>query len=518
MIFKLLLAVASSSLLVLSFPNFNLWPLAWVGFVPLFFAIHDERPVKAFLISYIAGILFFLGTIYWLIHVTLPGMIAVALYLAVYFGLFGMILAFGFRLSGYKSIFFAPALWVTLELIRSHLFGGFGWVLLAHSQSYNLPMIQIADITGAYGVSFLIVMVNMAIYLGIKNFKNKELAVRLVSIAVFMVFLSLSYGIYRLNNIFTGEKIRVAVVQGNIPQTKKWDAGFREEIMSKYEGLTRAVAAERVDLIVWPETSVPGYLDTERDLVDRIKSLAAGVHTPILIGAPREDPALQDVYYNSAILFAEDGRVIDSYDKLHLVPFGEYLPLRQIFSFVQNFAPSPIGDFTAGKNFTVFKFFIERNARDNNTNWRLLKKAKFSTLICFEDIFPELTRKFVRAGALFMVNMTNDAWFGDTSAAYQHAQNSVFRAVENRVNFVRAANTGLSCFIDQKGRIVDAVEQNKRNLFVDGFKAHELVLTGTRTFYNAYGDVFAILCVLLAIILPVSMRKSRFFGRPHGLS
>jgi len=491
-------------LLILSFPKFNFWPLAWIGFIPLFFVVHGERPIKAFLISYLAGILFFLGTIYWLIHVTLPGMIAVVLYLALYFGIFGLILSYGSRFTNYKLLLLTPAAWVTLELVRSYLFSGFGWVLLAHSQSYNLPIIQISDITGAYGVSFLIVMLNTAIYLGIKNFKNKELAIRIFSIAVFLVFLSLSYGIYRLNNIFTGDRIKIAVVQGNIPQAKKWNANFREEIMSKYEGLTKTVAAERVDLIVWPETSVPGYLDTEKDLVDRVKSLAAGAHTPILIGAPREDRAIKDVYYNSAILFAEDGRIIDCYDKVHLVPFGEYLPFRQIFSFVQNFAPSPIGDFTTGKNFTVFKFFIERNARDNNLNWHLLKKAKFSTLICFEDIFPELTRKFVKDGALFMINITNDAWFGNTSAAYQHAQNSVFRAVENRVNFIRAANTGLSCFIDQKGRIVGAVEQNKRNLFVDGFKTHELVLTRTKTFYAVYGDLFAYLCVFFTIIIPIS--------------
>lgn len=450
-----------------------------------------------------------MGTIYWLIHVTLPGMIAVVLYLALYFGLFGLMLSYNLQLKTYNLLIFAPSLWVTLELVRSHLFGGFGWALLAHSQSYNLPIIQIADITGAYGVSFLIIMLNMAIYLGIKNFKNKELAARIVSIAVFLVFLSLSYGIYRLNNIFTGDRLKIAVVQGNIPQTKKWDASFREEIMNKYEGLTKKAAGEGVDLIVWPETSVPGYLDTERDLVDRIKSLAASIHTPILIGAPREDRVIKDTYYNSAILFAEDGRIIDSYDKVHLVPFGEYLPLRQILSFVQNFAPSPIGDFTSGKNFTVFKFFIERSTRENNINWRLIKKAKFSALICFEDIFPGLTRKFVKGGAHFMINMTNDAWFGDTSAAYQHAQNSVFRAVENRVSFVRSANTGLSCFIDQKGRIVDAVEHGKRNLFVDGFKAHEIVLTRTKTFYNVYGDGFAILCALLTIAIPLSAGQWR---------
>jgi apolipoprotein N-acyltransferase len=218
----------------------------------------------------------------------------------------------------------------------------------------------------------------------------------------------------------------------------------------------------------------------------------------MLVGAPRESGGAEEKYYNSAFLLSDEGRVIDHYDKLHLVPFGEYIPLKRVFSFVDKFAPMPIGDFTAGDSYKVFRFFIEKKASAEKGIWRLIKKVSFSCLICFEDIFPDLARNFVKEDAAFLVNITNDAWFGFSSAPYQHAENSVFRAVENRVNVVRSANTGLSCFIDQKGQISETVGKEKGEIFVEGFAVRDIILTPTRTFYTAYGDIFAFGCVLLA--------------------
>jgi len=506
---KIFLAILSAAYLILAYPNFNLEFLAWAGLVPLFFAIENKSAFQAFLMSYLTGVIFFLGTVYWLIHVTLPGMIIVVLYLALYFGFFGMIISRQrvAKSQGYMTLFFVPALWVALELLRSRLFGGFGWCLLGHSQSYTLPVIQIADMTGAYGVSFLVMTVNTAIFLTVKNFRKNNTFFPYLMAAVFLVLLCLTYGIFRMNNIFTGERLRVCVIQGNIPQSKKWDAGSREEILAKYTSLTRRSAQEHVDLVIWPETSVPGFLESERSLSDRITSLAQEIKTPMLVGAPGEEIKPKETYYNSAILVSEDGSMMDRYNKIHLVPFGEYVPLKNVLSFVERFARSPIGDFVPGNDYTVFKFIVERRVKDKETSWRLLKKAKFSCLICFEDIFPDLTRQFVKRGAAFLVNITNDAWFGRTSAAYQHAQSSVFRAVENRVNVVRAANTGLSCFIDQKGRITGAVESNGENLFVDGFKIGEITLAATGTFYTRFGDLFAYLCALFALVLILSKNK-----------
>ncbi|MDO8525442.1 MAG: apolipoprotein N-acyltransferase, partial [Candidatus Omnitrophota bacterium] len=457
--------------------------------------------------SYFAGILFFLGTVYWLVHVTLPGMIAVVLYLALYFGLFGLICNFYLRNTQYalrstrRYLLLAviPAAWVALELARSHLLTGFGWNLLGYSQSFILPVIQIADITGPYGVSFLIMMINVAVFLTIGEIRKKDYYCVSLAIAALVLFIAVYYGTCRVKNIFTGERLNVAVVQGDIPQVKKWDPSFREDILNKYERLTRKAALGSPELIIWPEASVPGFLESEPDLSDRVTKLVKDIKTPVLLGSPREDTGKKAAYYNSAIFMNEEGKAVGRYDKVHLVPFGEYVPLRAVFRFVENFAPSPIGDFSAGKDYTVFSFFIKRNSKDKDRVLHLIKRIKFSTLICFEDIFPGLARKFVAGGAGFLVNMTNDAWFHKTSAAWQHTQASVFRAVENRVNVIRAANTGVSCFIDQKGAIVDKVESGGQATFVGGYKIHEITITNTRTFYTLYGDLFAYICAMIAL-------------------
>ena len=495
------LVVLSAILLIFSFPGFNIWILAWIALVPLFFAVENQKPLKAFLISYLTGFLFFLGTVYWLIHVTLPGMIIAAAYLALYFGCFGLIIrcADGYS-ARYEALVFFPAAWVTLEWIRSHALTGFGWQLLGYSQSFNPPVIQIADISGVYGVSFLIVMFNAAIFMFIKNFRKKEDFYIPLAMSAILICAVLGYGYYRLNNVFTGEKLKVAIVQGNIPQDEKWDRRFADIIMSKYEALTKEAVKEKADLVIWPETSVPGFVENEKNLFDRVKNLVVEIDTPLLLGAPRrEETEKQDIYFNSAYLFLKDGGIQDRHDKIHLVPFGEYLPFKDALSFVHRLARRPIGDFIAGKEFTIFRFFARRSTKDKNYSFNLSKRIGFSTLICFEDIFPDLTREFVKKNSGFLVNITNDGWFGRSAAAYQHAQNSIFRAVENRINVIRAANTGLSCFIDQKGRVIGKVSSANKDLFVEGFRVHEIILSRTRTIYNVYGDILAYLCMFVTV-------------------
>ena len=510
--YRVSLAILSAVLLILSFPDFNLSILAWIAFVPFLFAIDGRNRRETFQLSYLSGVVFFLGTIYWLVHVTLPGMIAVALFLALYFGIFGLALYYAPRVTGYALLLFIPAVWVAIEWLRVNILSGFGWVLLAHSQSGVLPVIQISDITGAYGTSFLVMLVNSAIFITIKDMKAKRTrAMPCLVVAVLVLYVSIAYGMLRLNNIFTGEELKVSVTQGNIPQDEKWDPEFSGKIMDMYERLTKEAAKDNPDLIVWPEASVPGFFSIERALSDRMKALAVSTGTHILVGVPSEEGSYAKLY-NSAVLFSGEGRIVDRYDKIHLVPFGEYVPFKKLFAFVEKFAKSPIGDFSPGKEYKVFKFFIERRSTSDGTTWKLLKKAKFSSLICFEDIFPGLARQFVKNGAVFLVNITNDAWFGKTSAPYQHMQCSIFRAVENRVNVVRAANTGISCFIDQKGRIKDMVESGGKTIFVDGVKTRSITLTPTRTFYTVYGDVFAYLCILYTVSY-FWIRRREFSGK-----
>lgn len=502
---RIFLATLSSTLLIISFPDYNLWLFAWAALVPLFFAVEGQKPLRAFAAAYFTGVLFFFGTVYWLIHVTLPGMVAAILYLAVYFGIFGLIISPAVSCPSHLSLFVIPSVWTALEYFRSHVFSGFGWNLLAHSQSHNLPMIQIADTVGSYGVSFLIVLVNTAIFFTIKDMRKRKYSTLYPVIALAFVFLAAGYGVLRLNNIFTGQRLKVAVVQGNIAQDEKWDSAFRQSIIDKYEALTAAAAKNSPDLIVWPESSVPGFLETEEDLFQRVTGAARSAHAALLVGEPRQGSGGEDVYYNSATLFDKDGKLLDSYDKIHLVPFGEFIPAKNIFSFVEKFTKATIGDFSPGKEYTVFKFIVQRNLKTDDYNWKLVKKVKFAALICFEDIFPEISRQFVKNGANFLVNITNDAWFGNSCAPNQHVQSSVFRAVENRVNVVRAANTGVSCFIDQKGRITGSVSSEGKSTFVDGFKVDDIVLTNTRTFYTIYGDLFAYLCILVAALYLFSL-------------
>lgn len=452
----MLLSVFSTILLILAFPNFNLSFLAFVGFVPLFFAIRNNPPKKVFWISYFCGFLFYLGTLYWLYYVTGLGLIVLCLYLALYFGIFGFIIN---RLTFYISHFtllFIPFIWMALEWIQSHLFSGFGWVLLGYSQYKNIELIQIADFAGVYGVSFVIMTINVAIY---KLFKKSGRALLLIILVLAIV---IGYGRIRVNEGNNGRtEIKLSVIQGNIPQELKWDPDAAQSNLDSYINLTRQAAFDNPDLIIWPETSFPGYFVGDKEMTDQVLQLARKISVPLLVGTNTEKGM---EVFNSAVLISERGKIIDQYDKIHLVPFGEYVPFSRKIPVLRNLVLGELGEFTQGEEYRVF------------TLNPLTKDVKFATLICFEDIFPKMSKRFVQNGAQFLVVITNDAWYGKSNAPYQHVACSVFRAIENRVPVVRCANTGYSCFIDSRGRIYDAVEEDDRHLFITGHKTSTIPL------------------------------------------
>lgn len=500
-----LLCILSAILLALSFPNVNCWLLAWFAFVPLFLVIQNKSKVKAFLLSYLTGIIFWLGTIYWLIHVTLAGLIVLVLYLALYFGLFGLIIsAVSAQLSA-VSLLFIPSSWVLLEYIRSHLFTGFPWALLGYSQYLNLPAIQFADITGVWGVSFLVMMINVVIYL--VTSRKPEAASQKLSIlrqsvsSIILLICVLGYGYYKLHlrpATYDLRRIRICVIQGNIPQELKWDPEAKDYILEKYSNITRNVNKDKLDLIIWPEAALPVVLEEEPIFIEQVKKLAKEIKISILLGAVTFQDNLypvpasvDEIYYNSALLISSEGEILTKYHKLHLVPFGEYIPFRKTLRFLETIVP--IGDFTAGKEYTVFQVQASK---------------KFSVLICFEDLFPGLSRGFIKKGADFLVNITNDAWFKKNSSPYQHLQASVFRAVENRVSLVRAANTGVSGFIAPTGEILSLVQDRiGRNIFVDGYVTEDINIPKKEiSFYTKYGDIFMIIC-LLFVLLGITARK-----------
>ncbi|MFH1868061.1 MAG: apolipoprotein N-acyltransferase, partial [Candidatus Omnitrophota bacterium] len=492
-----------------AFSTFNISLFVWVGLIPLFFAIEGKSPKQAFIISCLTGFLFFLFSMYWLMHVTPMGWVILSLYQALYFGLFGLFLSLPLnhptlnsKLSTYLAI---PSVWSLLEYLRSHIGGGIGWNLLGYAEYQNLPIIQIADITGVYGVSFLIVLVNFSVFsiirMGIKCQKtHKRLFAKSAlsfieqvkinpffqSFAVLFTVISvISYGYIRMNameeRVLQQKEIKVSVVQGNIQQMHKWDPGYKDYIMRKYERLTFKAAKDSPQLIIWPETSIPGYLNVEGELKKYAQDMARASQSELLVGAPMIDiTGERDINeYNSALLFSKQGEKIEQYNKMRLVLFGEYIPLERYLPFLRRYLPLT-ASFVPGNEYTLFSF--------QNTGLRI--QPKFGVLICFEDIFPGMVRRFVKNGADLMVNITNDAWFKRTSAAYQHAANSVFRAVENRRPFVRSANTGLSCFINRAGRIYAGVSTGKIDLFVDGYKSAPVkILPGEAfSFYTRFGD------------------------------
>jgi len=504
------LALGSAALLILAFPSFNQPWCAWVALVPWLLLLRRLAPGAAFRWSWLIGFGFFLGSIWWLVHLrafggpmAIVGWLALCGYLALYFGVFGWALATAEKkweqLPFFRSLFFAPALWVALEYARSHLLTGFGWNLLAYSQAPWLPLIQVAELTGAWGVSFVIVLVNVAVSRLIAE--RSRAAIRQAAIAAGLVLAALGYGLWRIPQVIGDGTVRVAVVQGNIPQERKWDETYRAEILQRYAALTRQAAEASPDLIVWPETSVPGFLGLDEPLTQSILSLSREVNVPLLVGAPHAhvDGALWRTANGAALLHA--GAIQQWYDKLHLVPFGEFIPFEEALPWLREVLP-PIGEFVAGGEHTVFS-----------------RPVPFGVLICFEDLFPDLARRFAQRGARLLLVITNDAWFGPTAAAYQHAQASTLRAVELRVPVARAANTGWSGCIDAAGRwrgsVRDAAgtarpgdsERRAGELFVPGIHTCDLSLPGPAgargvagSLYLRWGDWFAWLCIGLMAV------------------
>ncbi len=496
----LLLATVSAGLLRLAYPTFDVWLCAWFGLVPLLAALAGQKPRPAFLTAFLAGSVFFGLTLYWVVHVTLAGTVILSLYCGLYVGLFGLGTVFAReRFGGWGRCVWTAAFWVCLEYLRSHVLTGFPWALLAYTQTGNLWAIQIADTVGAYGVSFLLVFVNTVLFEVIEALvrgPSRALALRRAAVLLAVIAGWLGYGAGRLyQDPRLSAPLRVSVVQANIAQEIKWVPRFSQNIYDKYVLLTQiAGLRDEPDVIVWPETSFSDYLEVGVN-DGPLAELVRDIGRPLFVGAIRLDGL---DYFNSALLYVPSGTPAGLYDKLHLVPFGEYLPGRRYLPFLTDLVP--IEDFTPGRAPTIFSLKGEH-----------CPSIRAAVLICFEDIFPELGAAFVRRGADFLINMTNDGWFKDTASPFQHYQASVFRAVENRVYVVRAANTGISCIIDDAGRRVARAEDAAgKPTFVTQTLGGAVYKTGRRAAYTYFGDVFMGLVLLVNLAgLMVGVRRKR---------
>jgi len=500
---NIILSISSGFLLTCSFPKIGLDWLVWFALVPLLISLKNSSLTNSFRLGFFAGLAHYITLLYWLSHTMqtyghLPVYLCISVlfllasYLSLYLAFFSIIVK-KLCTKPANCLFIIPCLWVSLEYIRNYLFSGFPWGLLGYSQFNRLHLIQISDIFGIYGVSFLIALANATIFLillYITKSKWKEVRVtkRLaggsISVFVLIICIVFIYGKWRIesidNLISASKSLKITLVQGNIEQSIKWDPAFQTATTEKYVKLSLSAKKEKSDLVVWPETATPFYFLYDRPLSKKVQEGIHDTNTNFLIGSPsfvRRKNTIE--YYNSAYLISPDGRVCGKYDKAHLVPFGEYVPFKKWLPFIGKMVEA-VGDFSTGQKGKTIKC--------NDYNLGLL--------ICYEIIFPELSRTMAKNGAALLVNITNDAWYGRTSAPYQHFSMAIFRAIENRRSLIRAANTGISGFIDPVGRIIASTP-----LFQEKVITRSVPIIYKTSIYSGSGDLFAIACLVAMLIL-----------------
>ncbi|MFH1715490.1 MAG: apolipoprotein N-acyltransferase [Elusimicrobiota bacterium] len=489
---KIILYILSGVLLTLSFPRSNMFIFAWIALVPMLIALWNESDIKhAVSGALITGITAYLGIMYWIVPMCLvagihiiPGVLflfALSLYMALYVIIWGSI-AFLLRNKA-KNIFIGLLLagsWAGLEVIRNYMITGFPWALLGYSQWNNLYMIQIAEYGGVYGISFMLVLFN---YL-LAGFINRENGrVRKYAAGMLIIFLlTVSFGFIAMRReIPKDNKIKFSIIQGNVDQYKKFDNDFKLFIMQRYKDLVLREESRNSDIILWPETSFPSVYPDSLYMSRWLSGVVIESGTKNIIGTLIKE---NNAYYNGAVYFNSDGKEIGKYAKMHLVPFGEVFPFRnilgKIFPVVYN-----LGGVTRGKKTSLFK----------------INNALIGIGVCFEILFPDEVRNQVKNGANILCNISNDAWYLDTSAPWQHLSYSVFRAIENRRMVVRSANTGVSAVIDEKGRIIKSL-----GLFKTGVLTADVYAMSGLTFYTQYGYIFIVIFLLTLIITLIKIK------------
>ncbi|MDM8516285.1 apolipoprotein N-acyltransferase [Desulfobacterales bacterium HSG16] len=522
---RIILAAVSGLLMTAAFPKVGMDWLIWVAIVPVLAAVSNSSRISAFALGFICGLVHHLTLEYWVVNTmrTFGGLhffpaililILFASYLGIYVGIFSYILS-SLCKTPVKCLVISPFLWVALEYVRSFLFTGFPWEFVGCSQFKHLYLIQISNISGVYGLSFIIIFSNAVLFFLYQHLRKKkwhgELVSRTVVVRAGVVLVcllagNLLYGKWSVNctdrEIDGAQKKRVSVIQGNIAQNEKWSSDARNKITEKYIRLSEQAGKDATDLpsnfppdsppdspldslpdmIVWPEAAMPFVFQLHQGPTKQVKQMVRKMKTFLLAGGPYVEKNGEDIaYYNSAWLIGPDGDVKGRYDKSHLVPFGEYVPLRQWLPFVGKIIEQ-IGDMSPGRDIKP----LHTGERQTDP---ITGPLVIGPLVCYEGIFSDLSGKMASRGAQFLVNITNDAWYGTSSAPYQLFSMSVFRAVETKRSLVRAANTGISGFIDPAGRITGSTK-----LFENAVMTRDIPILNTKTLYAAWGDVFGIAC------------------------
>jgi apolipoprotein N-acyltransferase len=538
-------AISSGLLYAACFAPFDHAWLCWIALTPLLAAIwfsganSKRRWLRDLALGYIAGLAFFWVVFSWLKTVTVPGLFLVGAYMAIYFALWSWICGLlrpslrapvpqlrdrragaaftgaSTEQGGYSAelasdsplrrspwlhstnnlrlAFLLAAVWVAQEWARSLVLSGWGWNTLGTALHAQLAIIQITEFTGIAGLSFLVAFTNVILLSTARRFiletqvrpmrPHYDLTFTMAAIVGVMGF-----GLRCLQVQRPAKTLNVALVQPNIPREEKFSPALAQKTFDQFTRLSGPAlgASTRPDLLVWPESSMPGPVMQDEQSHRFVMDFSAAAKTDLLLGTIDLDDSGD---YNAALLVSDGGARVQIYRKVHLVPFGEYVPGRRTIPLLARVVGDQVpSDFSFGKEHTVFQL-----AND---------KARVAPLICFEDTIGDLTRQFVLGGANLLVNVTNDGWFLRSAGSQQHLANAVFRCVETRLPMVRAANTGVTCFVNEFGRITQVVADEHGSQFTDGVLTGEVSIpTGHElTFYVRHGELFAQGCVGVAAL------------------
>ncbi len=452
---------------------------------------------RAFLMGLLAGAVYFGGTLYWTpdvlttfggvnVPLSLVAGTALVAYLALYPAVFAAVLARALAAHGRRALWLAPALWVATELLRRHVLSGFPWVLLGYSQAEVTSVVQVTSVAGIYGLSALVVLAAVGLAFAAVGRGRERLAAPAVVAAVLAA--TALWGSARVADgglVSTGEPVRVAAIQGNVLQEEKWAPERAGAILRTYLSLTREAARGGARLVLWPESATPFYFDFDAAGNAAIRGLARETGAFLLFGSDQYDPGPPARSFNAAFLVGPSGATQGVYKKMRLVPFGEFIPLKRLLFFVSPLVESMAG-FSPGEDPTVLPMGARR----------------LSTAICYEVVYPDLVGAFTARGSELLTTITNDAWYGRSSAPHQHFWQAAVRAVEQGRYLVRAANTGISGIVDPYGRVVA-----RSGIFERTIVAGEVRFIGARTIYGRTGDAFAWACALGSVLVAFASRR-----------
>lgn len=490
-------APATGLLLILTFPNFDCSFFSWIALVPLMLACADQpRARRRFLLGWIAGCVFFLGTCFWCYGVmhhygnlsvaeSVGVLLAMVAGLAVYPALFSV--AFPWVLSRpWLTLLGTGALWTASEFARGHIFIGFPWLFLGYAATDHALLAQLATFTGIYGLSFLIAAFNAGVFLVIRNSEQRTWGMRLAGAFIVLAGLTIGGGLLKSE---AGTETAY-LLQTGIPLDLEWTDAYRNEFLRDME--TKLVSRyarndSRGGLVLWPETPAPLYYREDLELRGYVARLARETESHILLNSVTYEESAARHPLNSTLGISPEGKLEGQYDKIELVPFGEHVPYSSLFFFAGKLT-AEVGDFIPG------------------THYALLpgpRGSRVASMICYEAGFPELVRKLTANGASVLVNQSNDGWFGDSPARRQHLLMARMRAIENDRWLLRATNDGLSAVIDPVGRT---------QTFPSGGRAVYLAhygLTSRQTIYTRFGDWFAYSCIAFSAALIVVYRRKK---------